>query len=134
MGRTATTTCSRAVSSTFRARIRGDGFADLLLGLPTVTILADNDNPQALRTTAINLFAQDDWRVTGRLTVNAGLRYELNTAPVDVHNRMVIFDPATAALLPVGENGVPRAGVDDRSGRTLRRASALPGRSTRSAV
>jgi outer membrane receptor protein involved in Fe transport len=53
-----------------------------LLGLPTVTILATNDNPQALRTTAVNLFAQDDWRVTGRLTVNAGLRYELNTAPV----------------------------------------------------
>ena len=40
--------------------------------------------------------------MTGRLTVNAGLRYELNTAPVDVNNRMVIFDPATAALLPVG--------------------------------
>jgi hypothetical protein len=96
----------------FQGAYTGDGFADLLLGLPTVTILADNDNPQALRTTAMNLFAQDDWRVTGRLTVNAGLRYELNTAPVDVHNRMVIFDPATAALLPVGQNGVPRAGVE----------------------
>jgi Carboxypeptidase regulatory-like domain/TonB dependent receptor len=95
----------------FQGAYTGDAFADLLLGLPTVTILAANDNPQALRTTAVNLFAQDDWRVTGRLTLNAGLRYELNTAPVDVHNRMVLFDPATAALLPVGENGVPRAGV-----------------------
>jgi hypothetical protein len=95
----------------FQGAYTGDAVADLLLGLPTVTILAANDNPQALRTTAVNLFAQDDWRVTGRLTLNAGLRYELNTAAVDVHNRMVIFDPATAALLPVGENGVPRAGV-----------------------
>ncbi len=89
----------------------GHSVADLLLGLPTVTILATNDNPQALRTTAVNMFAQDDWRVTGRLTVNAGLRYELNTAPVDADDRMVIFDPDSAALLPVGENGVPRAGV-----------------------
>ncbi len=95
----------------FQGAYTGDGVADLLLGLPTVTILAENDNPQALRTTAVNLFAQDDWRMTSRLTVNAGLRYELNTAPVDVNNRMVIFDPATAALLPVGQNGVPRAGV-----------------------
>jgi hypothetical protein len=95
----------------FQGAYSGDGFADLLLGLPTFTILANNDNPQALRTTAVNLFAQDDWRVTPRLTVTAGLRYELNTAPVDVNNRMVIFDPATAALRRVGEQGVPRAGV-----------------------
>jgi hypothetical protein len=95
----------------FQGAYTGDAFADLLLGLPTVTILAENDNPQALRTTAVNLFAQDDWRVTSRLTFNAGLRYELNTAPVDVDDRMVIFDPVTATLLPVGQNGVPRAGV-----------------------
>jgi len=95
----------------FQGAYTGDAFADLLLGLPTVTILAENDNPQALRTTAVNLFAQDDWRVTSRLTVNAGFRYELNTAPVDVNDQMVIFDPATATLLLVGQNGVPRAGV-----------------------
>jgi hypothetical protein len=35
---------------------------------------------------------QDDWAFTSRLTLNLGLRYELNTAPVDVHDRMVIYD------------------------------------------
>ena len=92
----------RAVSSTSAARTRAIGIADLLLGLPTVTLLATNDNPQALRTTAVNVFVQDDWRVTTRLTVNAGLRYELNRPPVDADDRMVIFDPTTATLLPVG--------------------------------
>jgi hypothetical protein len=99
----------------FQGAYTGHAFADLLLGLPTVTILAQNDNPQALRTTSVNFFAQDDWRVKSRLTMNAGLRYELNTAPVDAHDRMAVFDTATAALLPVGVNGVPRAGVKNDS-------------------
>jgi hypothetical protein len=95
----------------FQGAYTGNAVADLLLGLPTVTLLAANDNPQALRTTALNLFAADDWRVNDRLTVNLGLRYELNTAPVDANNRMAIFDPATATVKPVGQDGVPRAGV-----------------------
>ena len=95
----------------FQGAYTGDALADLLLGLPTVTLLANNDNRQALRTQSLNVFAQDDWRLHDRLTLNAGLRYELNTAPVDAHDRMVVFDPTTATLVPVGQNGVPRAGV-----------------------
>jgi hypothetical protein len=87
------------------------GLADLLLGFPTVTLLAGNDNPQALRTTAVNVFAQDDWRVTERLTVNYGVRYEFNRPPVDADDRMVIFDPVTETLRPVGQDGVPRSGI-----------------------
>ena len=79
----------------------------MLLGLPSLTLLAVNDNPQALRTTAFNLFAQHDWRLTSSLTVNTGLRYELNQPPVDAADRMRIFDLATETLVPVGENGVP---------------------------
>ena len=40
---------------------------------------------------------------------------------------MAIFDPETATLLPVGQDGVPRAGVDDRLATTSRRASARAG-------
>ena len=95
----------------FQGAYTGDAVADLLLGLPTVTLLAGNDNPQALRTTSLDLFAQDDWRPTDRLTMNLGVRYELNTAPVDAADRMAIFDPATATLRQVGQDGVPRAGI-----------------------
>ena len=95
----------------FFGAFTGSGIADVLLGYPTVTLLATNDNPQALRTTAANLFVQDDWRVTTRLTLNAGLRYEFNKPPVDADDRMAIFDQASATLRRVGQDGVPRAGI-----------------------
>lgn len=96
----------------FLGAFTGNGIADLLLGYPTVTLLAGNDNQQALRTTAFNVFVQDDWRVSERLTFNAGLRYEFNSPPVDAHDRMVIFDQASLTLRPVARDGVPRAGID----------------------
>jgi hypothetical protein len=38
-------------------------------------------------------FVQDDWRVTPRLTLNAGLRYEYYTPPIEVSNHIGTFDP-----------------------------------------
>lgn len=74
-------------------------------------------------------FVQDDWKVTPRLTLNLGVRYDLNAPPVERHNRAdYAFDPTVTnpvnasvsqALLPngpvmggmqfVGVNGAPRA-------------------------
>ena len=96
----------------FTGAFTGHPMGDLLLGFPTITLLADNDNRQALRTWSANVYAQDDWRVSSRVTLNAGLRYEFNAPPVDVDDRMVVFDPATNALVPVGQDGVPRSGLD----------------------
>lgn len=96
---------------TFAGAISGHPFADLLLGYPTLSLLGVNDNPQALRTWSFNVFAQDDWRITSRLTVNAGLRYEFNAPPVDADDRMRIFDRATNQIVQVGQNGVPRSGI-----------------------
>jgi uncharacterized membrane protein len=47
-------------------------------------------------------FAQDNLRVTPRLTVNAGVRYEIFGAPTDINGRLTNFDPslATTGLLP----------------------------------
>lgn len=72
----------------------GVSVADLLLGLPVTasgssTSLAGNFNGFTYA-----FFAQDDWRVSRRLTLNLGLRYELNTRYVDVQNRLTLFDPA----------------------------------------
>lgn len=55
------------------------------------------------------VFAQDDWRVTPRLTLNLGLRYDLLTWPYEMHNRMSSFDFKTGTVLLAGENGVPRS-------------------------
>jgi Carboxypeptidase regulatory-like domain/TonB dependent receptor-like, beta-barrel len=37
-------------------------------------------------------FFQDDWRVTSRLTVNLGVRYEINTVLKEAHNLLGNFD------------------------------------------
>ena len=95
----------------FFGAFTGNALGDVLLGLPTVSLLASNANPQALRTTAVNLFAQDDWRPSPRLTVNAGVRYEFNAPPVDADDGMAVFDTASATLQQVGKGGVPRAGI-----------------------
>ena len=97
--------------ATFQGVFSGSPVADLLLGYPTVTLIAANDNRQALRTWSINGFLQDDWRVAQRLTINAGARYEFNAPPYDADNRMRIFDLNTLQLQQVGTNGVPRSGL-----------------------
>jgi len=98
--------------ATFSGAFSGQSFADLLLGFPTVTLLAANDNRQALRTWSAAGFFQDDWRVKPRLTVNAGLRYEFNAPPYDADNRMAILNLSTLQLQQVGTNGVSRSGLD----------------------
>jgi hypothetical protein len=50
-----------------------------------------------------DFYLQDDWRVTRRLTLNLGLRYDYNTTWHERHNQEQNFDFATQALLPVGQ-------------------------------
>ena len=92
--------------------ITGNALADLLLGLPLVTGGARLDNHQHLRTESYNFFVNDSIRITPRLTLSAGLRYEYNSPPVDAEDRANIYNPATGRLVQVGTNGVPRAGYD----------------------
>ena len=58
------------------------------------------------------LYIADDWRATQRLTLNLGLRYELDTPFTEVDDLWANFDPDTATVLVAGRNGVSRtAGV-----------------------
>ncbi|HLJ85513.1 MAG TPA: carboxypeptidase regulatory-like domain-containing protein [Candidatus Angelobacter sp.] len=57
-------------------------------------------------------FAQDDWRVTRRLTVNLGLRYDLYINPYELHNQWSNFDVASGQLLRSGVNGNSRSLVN----------------------
>src|SRR5262245_36007356 len=92
--------------------VTGNALANLLLGLPLVTGGARLDNHQHLRTESYNFFVNDSIRVTPRLTLSGGLRYEYNSPPVDTEDRANIYDTATGRLVQVGTNGVPRAGYE----------------------
>lgn len=92
--------------------ILGDSLADLLIGLPVATGVARLDNPQYLRSSSVNFFLNEIWRATARLTVNFGVRYELNTPPVDRYDRAYVYDRASAGTVRVGTGGVPRGAYE----------------------
>jgi hypothetical protein len=42
------------------------------------------------------MYGQDDWRVSNRLTLNLGLRYELGTPPFETNNQLSNYNPVTS--------------------------------------
>ena len=51
-------------------------------------------------------YVQDDWRVSPKLTVNMGLRYELGTPQWEDDNYLTNFDPATRTLLQARDGSI----------------------------
>ncbi len=54
-------------------------------------------------------FAQDDWRLSNWLTVNAGFRYTLNFPSTEESNQAAVFNLETRQLDYLGQDGNPRA-------------------------
>ncbi|HUJ23586.1 MAG TPA: carboxypeptidase regulatory-like domain-containing protein [Bryobacteraceae bacterium] len=95
-----------------------DPFASFLTGQPVVFFQGGGQFDRALRNIMVAGYAQDEWRVTPRLTINYGLRYEINTPYVDIRDRMNEWAPgvqsrvypnAPPGLLFPGDPGVARS-------------------------
>src|SRR5262249_44455094 len=68
------------------------GFADFLLGLPR-TANRNTGIPYTVTTdVSYNFFAQDDWKISNKLTVNFGLRYEYNRPIRERADQIASFD------------------------------------------
>jgi outer membrane receptor protein involved in Fe transport len=74
----------------------GQSFAAFLLGLPTSGQIVRRASYDEASST-YGFFVQDDWRAGSRLTVNLGLRYELEAALREADNRSVRGFDATVA-------------------------------------
>ncbi len=79
-------------SFTFNGQWTGNAFADFLLGYPSSADVGIGRADEHGRTTWFHSYAQDDWRVNANLTVNYGLRYEVNGQMTDVDNRLSAID------------------------------------------
>ncbi|HZO55937.1 MAG TPA: carboxypeptidase regulatory-like domain-containing protein [Bryobacteraceae bacterium] len=92
----------------------GETIATMLLGYP-IAIRRDVFLPRTatLHTNELNFFIRDEWRVNGKLTLNFGVHYEVNTPFTEVKDQWVNFDPATGKQLIAGRDGVGRtAGIN----------------------
>jgi hypothetical protein len=81
----------------------GYDFADFLLGLPQQTTLQSGTNSYDFRANSFDLFAQDDWRMLSKLSLNLGFRYEYNGPYTEAHNHIANLDVASGftAAVPV---------------------------------
>jgi len=88
----------------------GDGGADFFLGLPyqigrgvsTGKTWRQTDN-------VIGLYVSDTWKVTERLTLNLGLRYQAFTPWVETNDQQSNYNMATGAVELANQNGASRS-------------------------
>ena len=97
--------------TTVRGQTAGFGYASFLLGQVQSAIVANGVDPR-LGKHEIGLFAQDSWKITRKLTLDYGLRYDYETYLQEQYGRAPFFSPTT--LNPVV--GIPGAVTFDGYG------------------
>ncbi len=70
----------------------GMSLADLLLGLPLTSNGSRTSLSGVFNGNNFGVYVQDDWKVSPRLTLNLGLRYDLNTRMVNKLGHITLFD------------------------------------------
>jgi hypothetical protein len=80
-------------------KFTGNAFGDFLLGLPNTTYFAVTGPRDNAGGPEYGVYAQDEWRINDRLTVNYGLRWELLPPFQDQHGIAANFDPRTNTVL-----------------------------------
>lgn len=90
----------------------GDSYASFLLGQVTRFSIDAQSEILKPRATIAELFLQDDWRATRRLTLNLGVRYTLNVPSTVADDRGAVFNLRSQQLDYFGQNGFPRSARD----------------------
>lgn len=96
-------------SFTFNGKYTGFAFADFMLGWADTVQRDIGDAHSFMRWNSVAIFLQDDYKMSSKLTLNLGIRYELFTPISDpVSSRYVSFDPSTGEVIVVGDGSNPR--------------------------
>jgi len=87
----------------------GDGGADFVLGLPfQYGRGVSTGKTWEQSSNIIGIYAQDTWRLTDRLTLNLGLRYDAHTPWVETGNNQANYNFASGNIDLAGKNGASR--------------------------
>jgi hypothetical protein len=99
-----------------------DSYTNYLLGMAD-TYLQGGAQKERVRSTSVYLFAQDSWKLKPNLTLNYGLRWELNTPLADIGHKVQTFRPGQTStqypcgnLTPAEQATLGAAGPNDCAG------------------
>ncbi len=77
-----------------RGFLQFGSFQDFLLGKIELAFVGTGQTDRGFRARDMSFFFQDDWKVTRRLTLNLGVRYDYLGPSTDVKDRLGNFDPS----------------------------------------
>ncbi len=83
----------------------GDSLADFLLGLTYTSTIGPTAANVYLNFQSQDFFVQDDWKIRPNLTLNLGLRYELDHPVYSPNNSISNFSLVQQQYVQVGQNG-----------------------------
>ena len=91
----------------FRGVRTNHQIADMHLGwLHNINRRAGINRPE-WRQQAMGAFFNDDWKATRKLTLNLGVRWEMNRMPYDIHDRLASYVPALNQLVLASDRNLP---------------------------
>ncbi|MBK5292681.1 MAG: TonB-dependent receptor, partial [Acidobacteriia bacterium] len=108
---------------TFNGQFSGNAFSDFLIGR-ALRFTQGSIRINQIRAQTFSLYFQDDWKVSGKLSLNFGMRYEPQFPFYSANNELTLFRPgqqssvfptAPAGLVYADDANVPRGGTGSDS-------------------
>ncbi len=79
----------------------GDSFASMLMGLPNNASRQLGNSGVSLHANVFGVYAQDSWKITPKLTINYGLRWDYTSPTTEKNNRLATYNIANSEWLLV---------------------------------
>lgn len=92
----------------------GSDIADLVLGMPQSVDIGLQLTAPHTKAGNVDWYVQDSFKVSPKLTINYGLRYEFQGAWTEQHNNMANYDLASGNILLAGRGGASKSLVKAR--------------------